>query len=72
MRRRVGAVEESVLGQLDELSHRDEPIGVTLKRGLPLQPEGIDPRYPALRVLSEELDSLTDHCRRRLHDLVPV
>ena len=72
VRRRVGAVEESVLGQLDELSHRDEPIGVTLKRGLPLQPEGIDPRYPALRVLSEELDSLTDHCRRRLHDLVPV
>ncbi len=72
VRRRIGAVAESVLGQLDELSYRDEPIGVTLRRGLPLQPEGIDPRYPALLALSAELDSLTDHCRRRLHDLVPV
>ena len=72
VRCRIGAVGESVLGQLDELSHRDEPIGVTLKRGLPLQPEGIDPRYPALRALSEELDNLTDHCRRRRHDLLPT
>ena len=69
VRRRVGAVEEAVRSQLDELSHRDEPGDVSLRRGLPLQPEGIDPRYPALRALSEELDDLTDHCRRR-HDLV--
>lgn len=65
VRRRVGAIEESVLKQLDELSLRDEPIGVELRRGLPLQPEGIDPRYPSLHTLSEELDNLTDHCRRR-------
>ena len=65
VRRRLGAVDETVLVQLDELSHRDEPIGVTLRRGLPLQPDGIDPRYPVLRALSEELDNLTDHCRRR-------
>lgn len=69
VRRRIGAIEESVLRQLDELSLRDEPIGVELRRGLPLQPEGIDPRYPALRALSEELDELTDHCRRRRPDL---
>ena len=69
VRRRVGAVDDSVLSELDELSYRDEPVGVSLRRGLPLQPEGIDPRYPALRTLSEELDNLTDHCRRRRHDL---
>ena len=69
VRRRVGAVDDSVLSELDELSYRDEPVGVSLRRGLPLQPEGFDPRYPALRTLSEELDNLTDHCRRRRHDL---
>ena len=73
VRRRIGAIEEPVLKQLDELSYRDEPIGVGLRRGLPLQPERVDPRYPALRTLSGELDNLTDHCRRRRHDLgVPV
>lgn len=69
VRRRIGAIEDSILRQLEELSHRDEPIGVELRRGLPLQPEGIDPRYPALRTLSAQLDSLTDHCRHRRHDL---
>ena len=69
VRRRIGAVDEAVLAQLDELSFRDEPTDVNLRLGLPLQPEGIDPRYPALRALSVELDSLTDHCRRRRHDL---
>ena len=69
IRRRVGAVDDSALSELDELSYRDEPDGVSLRRGLPLQREGIDPRYPALRTLSEELDRLTDHCRRRRHDL---
>ena len=55
VRRRVGAVDDLVLSELDELSYRDEPVGVSLRRGLPLQPEGFDPRYPALRTLSEEL-----------------
>lgn len=69
VRRRIGAIEESVVRQLDDLSRRDEPIDVELRRGLPLQPDGIEPRYAALRALSEELDDLTDHCRRRRHDL---
>jgi hypothetical protein len=67
--RRVGAVEDQVLEQLQVLAWSDEPEGVTLARGIPLQPRGIDPRYPALASMSVELDGLTDHCRRRRSEL---
>lgn len=72
VRRRVGAVEMSTLDQLEKLSWNDEPNGVTLRRGQPLQPEGIDPRFPPLRSLSIEFDRLTEHYRRRCHDLTPI
>ena len=72
VRRRVGAVEMSTLDQLEKLSWSDEPNGVTLRRGQPLQPEGIDPRFPPLRSLSLEFDRLTEHYRRRCHDLTPI
>ncbi|MCQ3810003.1 MAG: hypothetical protein KTV68_05540 [Acidimicrobiia bacterium] len=72
VRRRVGAIEMSTLEQLEKLAWRDEPSGVTLRRGQPLQPEGLDPRFPVLRALSLEFDLLTDNFRRRCHDLMPV
>lgn len=67
--RRVGAVAEDVLDQLFALAWSDEPDGVVLPRGVPLQPAGIDPRYPALRRMSAELDELTEHCHRRRDEL---
>ena len=70
IRRRSGAATESVLDQLVALSFSDEPDGVQLERGMPLQPEGIDPRYPALQAMSQELHRLTDDCRRSRHDVV--
>lgn len=63
---RVGAVGSSVLDDLERLAWSDY-AQVSVCLGLPLQPEGIDPRYPALRALSAELDTLTDHCHRRRH-----
>lgn len=66
--RRVGAVESSVLEDVEQLAWTDEP-DVTVRRGTPLQPEGVDLRYPALRALSEELTRLTADCRRRRHVL---
>lgn len=65
VRRRIGAVPADVLDQLLALAWSDEPTEVTVTRGMALLPEGIDPRYPALRALSAELDALTDCCRRR-------
>ncbi|WP_420637791.1 hypothetical protein [Candidatus Poriferisocius sp.] len=67
---RVGSVEPPVLHELERLSWSDR-ADVTLTRGLPLQPKGIDPRYPALEALSDELDNLTDHCRRCRNELHP-
>ncbi len=67
--RRMGAVNEDVLNQLLALAWSDEPDGVIVPRGVPLQAAGIDPRYPALARMSDELDQLTDHCHRRRGDL---
>ena len=67
--RRVGAVTGEVLDQLLALAWSDEPDGVVVPRGVPLQPAGIDPRYPALARMSAKLDQLTDHCHRRRGDL---
>ncbi len=67
--RRVGAVVGDVLDQLLALGWSDEPDGVVVPCGVPLQPAGIDPRYPALARMSAELDQLTDHCHRRRGDL---
>lgn len=54
------------LGEMyQRLTWSDEPNGVVLTCGVPLQPAGIDPRYPALARMSAELDQLTDHCHRR-------
>ena len=72
VRRRVGAIEMSTLEQLEKLLWNDEPNGITLRRGQPLQPEGVDPRFPTLRSLSLEFDRLTEHYRRRCHDLMPI
>lgn len=72
VRRRVGATSTDVLDQVMALAWNDEPNDVSLRVGLPLQPEGVDPRYGALIALSAELDGLTDHWRRRNHDLGPV
>ena len=69
VRHRVGAIEISTLEQLERLMWNDEPDGSSLHRGQPLQPEGIDPRFPTLRSLSLEFDQFTDHYRRRCHDL---
>lgn len=70
--RRVGAVVGDVLDQLLALAWSDEPDGVVLPHGVPLQPAGIDPRYPSLARMSAELDHLTDHRHRhrRCDDLV--
>lgn len=65
VRRRIGAVPTEILDQLIALAWSDESDEVTVTRGMPLQPEGLDPRYSALRALSAELDALTNHCRRR-------
>ncbi|MGH3887720.1 MAG: AAA family ATPase [Pseudonocardiaceae bacterium] len=62
--RRMGAVAGDVLDQLLALAWSDEPDGVVVPRGVPLQPAGIDPRYPALARMSAKLDQLTDHCHR--------
>ncbi len=67
--RRMGAVAEAVLDQLLALAWSDEPDGVVVPRGVPLQPAGIDPRYPVLARMSAEFDQLTDHCHRRRGDL---
>lgn len=72
VRQRVGAIEIHVLEELEELSWNDEPADISLRRGLPLLPEGVDPRYPDRRALSLEFDRLTEHFRRRCHDLVPI
>jgi len=71
IRRRVGAVEGSVLAEIERLAWSDE-ADVSLSVGQPLQPDGIDPRFPALQALSTSLDELTGHCRRRRHDLAPA
>ncbi|MGI8985003.1 MAG: hypothetical protein ACR2HM_10825 [Acidimicrobiales bacterium] len=68
IQRRVGAIEASVLNEIEKLAWNDE-AEVSIRRGQPLQPDGIDPRFPALNALSAELDALTDHCRRRRHEL---
>lgn len=68
IQRRVGAVASGTLAEIERLAWNDE-AQVTVHVGLPLQPEDIDPRYPALRSLSSELDALTDHCRRRRVEL---
>lgn len=68
VQRRVGAVEAEVLAEVERLAWSDE-ADVSLEVGQPLQPDGIDPRFPALKALSTELDELTGHCRRRRHDL---
>lgn len=68
VRRRVGAVRIELLDQLVTLAWDDEAPEVSLRRGHSLQPEDIDPRYPALATLSTELDALTVHCRRRRHE----
>ena len=65
VRQRVGAIEIPVLEELERLSWSDEPSGFTLRRGLPLLPGDIDPRYPVRRALSLEFDRLTEHYRRR-------
>lgn len=70
VRQRVGAIEIPVLEELEKLSWNDEPADITLVRGQPLQPEGIDPSYPARRALSLEFDALIEHYR--CHDLVPI
>ncbi|WP_419850093.1 hypothetical protein [Candidatus Poriferisocius sp.] len=69
IRQRVGAIEIPILEELEKLSWSDEPADIALLRGQPLQPEGIDPSYPARRALSLEFDVLTEHYRRRYHDL---
>jgi hypothetical protein len=69
VRRRIGVVTADVLDQLLALQWEDEPAGMSLRLGMPLQPEGIDPRYPALSAMSAELDALTEHYRRCRHDL---
>lgn len=66
--RRLGAVVSETLDAIERLAWNDE-ADVALPVGLPLQPDPIDPRYPALRTLSAELDALTDHCRRRRGEL---
>lgn len=67
--RRVGAIDEHVLDQLLALAWNDEPDGVDLARGIPLQPAGVDPRYVALERMSAELDQLTADCRSRRAEL---
>ena len=64
VQRRVGAVAADTLAEIERLAWNDE-AQVAVRVGLPLQPEDIDSRYPALRSLSAELNALTDHCRRR-------
>ncbi len=61
--RRVGAVESNVLYDIERLAWNGE-ADVDLPVGIPLQPKEIDPRYPALEVLSAELNEFTLHCRR--------
>ena len=68
VRRRIGAVATSDLEQLIALAWNDEPEGISLRRGMPLQPQGIDPRFVPLAALSIEIDLLTEHCRRRRFD----
>ena len=58
VRRRVGALEMETLEQLEALTWNDE-ADVDLTVGMPLQPEGFDPRFAALQALSAELDALT-------------
>lgn len=58
--RRVGAVADDVVGQLLALAWSDDPAGVVIPRGVPLQPAGIDPRYPALARMSTEFDQLLE------------
>lgn len=72
VRQRVGAIETHVLEELEKLSWNDDPAGISLRRGLPLLPEGIDPRYPDRRTLSLEFDRLTENYRRRCHGLLPI
>ncbi|HMR94447.1 MAG TPA: hypothetical protein PKE05_02835 [Microthrixaceae bacterium] len=68
VQRRVGAVAADTLAEIERLAWNDE-AQVAVRVGLPLQPEDIDSRYPALRSLSAELNALTDHCRRRRGEL---
>ena len=68
--RRVGAVDPDVLDDIERLARYDE-ADVDLVLGMPLQPKGIDPRYPALEALFAELKVLTNHCRRLRYDLSP-
>ena len=72
VRQRVGALTIPILEELEALSWNDEPPNVTLPSGQPLQPEGVDPHYPFRQALSLEFDILTEHYRRRCHDLTPI
>ena len=65
VRDRVGGTEVPALEELRRLSWNDEPAGVSLRRGLPLLPEGLEPRYPDRRTLSLEFDRLTENYRHR-------
>lgn len=58
VQRRVGAVAADTLAEIERLAWNDE-AQVAVRVGLPLQPEDIDSRYPALRSLSAELNALT-------------
>lgn len=68
--RRVGAVVGTCWASSLRWPGVTEPDEVVLPRGVPLQPAGIDPRYPSLARMSAELDHLTDHRHRRPDDLV--
>lgn len=58
VRRRVGAVTTGTLDAVERLSWLDDaPVDVQV--GLPLLPDGIDPRFGALRALSGALDGLS-------------
>lgn len=70
IRSRIGAIEIPVLESLEDLARGSESPAMSLKRGQPLQPEGMDPRFPPLKLLSLEFDRLTEHFR--CHDLVPI
>lgn len=68
VRQRVGAIEIPILEELERLSWSDESTGLAVRRGLPLLPESVDPRYRDRWALSLEFDQLTENYRRR-HDM---
>lgn len=72
VRKRVGAVADETLHALESLRLSDDASDVQLRSGIALQPEGIEPRYAALRSLSQDLDALTSHYRQRSTFPIPV